>query len=54
MTKLLTQFAESPTVANARRVLAYARRHPMAACLLTREEAEALAYASVVVLDGEG
>jgi hypothetical protein len=54
MTKLLTQFAESPTLANARRVVAYARKHPMAASLLTREQAELVAYAQVVVLDGEG
>jgi hypothetical protein len=53
MTKLLTQFAESPTLANARRVVAYAVKHPMAVAFLTAAEFETLVTARVL-LNGEG
>jgi hypothetical protein len=54
MSKLLTAFSEAPTVANARRLLAYVRKHPMALCMVTVDEHETIKHAEVVVLDGEG
>ena len=52
MPKLLTKFSESPTVANARKVIAYANKHPMAACMLLQSEQELLRHASVVIESG--
>lgn len=54
MAKLLLRFQDDPSIEMARKVLAYARRHPMAACMLGHEETELLAYAQVVVSNGEG
>ena len=45
MTKVLNIYRANPTLANARKVRAYERSHPMAACLLAREDADLLADA---------
>lgn len=52
MAKLLLTFRENPSVSNAQKVLGYARKHPMAACMLDREQTEWLANAQVVVSNG--
>jgi hypothetical protein len=49
MNKLLRRFQEEQTVEAARKVLAYDRKHPMAACMLDREQHELLKFAQVVV-----
>jgi len=36
--KLLTRFAASRSTADAAKVVAYARKHPMALCLLSSDE----------------
>lgn len=45
MTKLLAAYRANPTFANARKVRAYERSHPMALVLLTREDADLVADA---------
>lgn len=45
MTKVLNAYRTNPTLANAQKVRAYERKHPMAACMLTREDADLLADA---------
>ena len=35
MTKLLTAYFNKPTLANAQKIVAHMRKHPMAACMLT-------------------
>lgn len=52
MAKLLSRFQEEPSVANAQKVLAHARKHPMAVCMLSMEETELLNNAQVVVSNG--
>ena len=52
MTKLLARFSENPSVANARKVIAYAVKHPMSACLLDQSECGLLRHASVVIENG--
>lgn len=45
MTKVLATYRANPTLANAQKVRAYERKHPMAACMLTREDQNLLADA---------
>lgn len=45
MQKLLIAYRAKPTFANARKVRAYERSHPMALCLLTRDDANLVADA---------
>ncbi len=45
MTKLLDKYRSDRSPANARKLRAYERTHPMAVCLLTREDADLLADA---------
>jgi hypothetical protein len=45
MTKLLAAYRSAPTLKNAQKVRAYDRCHQMAACLLSREDADLLADA---------
>jgi hypothetical protein len=42
MKKLIDAYRANPIIANAMRIVIYARRHPMAACLLTQEDAAIL------------
>ena len=35
MTKLLKDYFNKPTLANAQKIVAYNRKHPFAACMLT-------------------
>jgi hypothetical protein len=44
MTKLLANFRKNPTPDNARKVAAWDRKHPMAACLLDAHDQATLAY----------
>ena len=52
MIKLLTRFSGNPSVANARKVIAYAVKHPMSDCLLDQSERALLRHASVVSENG--
>jgi hypothetical protein len=45
MQKLLTAYRANPTFKNAQKVRAYERSHPMAMCLLMREDADLVADA---------
>ena len=45
MTKLLNTYRATPSLANAQKLRSYERKHPMAACLLVREDADLLADA---------
>jgi hypothetical protein len=45
MQKLLAAYRLNPTLKNAQKLRAYARKHPFSACLLTREDADLLADA---------
>ena len=55
MTKLLNAFRENWDIDTARRLLAYDRRHPMAACMLNAEEHELLQGARAFLSNaGEG
>lgn len=45
MTKLITAYRAAPTLKNAIKLRAYERSHPMAVCILTREDADLLADA---------
>jgi len=42
MTKILTAYFNKPTLENAQRVVAYARKHPMAECMLTAYDLQIL------------
>ena len=55
MAKLLNAFRENQNIDTARRLLAYDRRHPMAACMLTAKEHELLRGARAFLSNaGEG
>jgi hypothetical protein len=45
MTKLLTKYFAHPSLKNAQKLRAYERAHPMARCMLTKEESDMLADA---------
>ena len=45
MLKVLNIWKANPTAANARKVRAYERSHPMAICMLTREDSDFVASA---------
>lgn len=45
MQKLLTAYRADKSIGTARKIRAYDRAHSMAACLLTREDADLLADA---------
>lgn len=45
MFKLLTKYLDRPTLANAQKVRAYERSHPMAVCMLTPAEQDHVANA---------
>jgi hypothetical protein len=45
MTNLLNKYRADKSIANAKKVRAYERSHPMAVCLLVREDADLLADA---------
>jgi hypothetical protein len=45
MIKILAKYADKPTFANARKVRAYERSHPMSLCLLSAEQRDLLANA---------
>jgi hypothetical protein len=45
MTKLIAAYRAAATVKNAQKLRAYERSHPMAVCMLTREDADLLADA---------
>ena len=45
MKKLIYAYRANPIIANAMRIAIYSRRHPMAACLLTQEDAAVLEQA---------
>jgi hypothetical protein len=45
MLKLLNQWMLAPSLANARKLRSYARKHAMAACMLTTTDQKLLAFA---------
>ncbi len=45
MNKLLTSYRATPTFKLAQKIRAYDRAHPMATCLLTRDDADLVATA---------
>ena len=45
MLKVLAQYRANPTFANARKVRAYERSHPMCMCMLSRDDADLVATA---------
>jgi len=45
MFKLLTRYIDKPTLANAQKLRAYERSHPMARCMLTADQSDLLANA---------
>lgn len=45
MKKVLDAYRANPTYAKAQKVRAYERSHPMAACMLSKEDADLLADA---------
>jgi hypothetical protein len=45
MTKLLTAYRASASLKTAQKLRAYARSHPFAACLLSKDDADLLADA---------
>jgi hypothetical protein len=53
MSKLLTAYSEARDVKTARKVVAYARKHPMSVCMLDRAECELLRNAEVTI-ENEG
>lgn len=54
MNKLLAAYRATPTLKNAQKVRSYDRSHPMAACMLSREDADLLADAIHQANMGEG
>jgi len=45
MQKLLNNYRAAPTVKNAQKLRAYERSHPMAVCMLSKEDSDLLADA---------
>jgi hypothetical protein len=45
MSKLITTYRTAPTLKNAQKLRAYERAHPMAVCMLSRDDADLLANA---------
>lgn len=54
MSKLLTAYRANPSLKNAQKLRAYERSHPMAVCMLPREDADLLADAIHHANRGEG
>lgn len=45
MAKLLASYRAKPSFANARKIRAYERAHPMALCCMSRDDADLIADA---------
>ena len=45
MSKLIQKYRSEPSIKNAQKLRAYERSHPMAVCMLSREDADLLADA---------
>lgn len=45
MTKLLNAYRHFPTLQNARKLRSYERSHPMAVCMLSKDDSDLLADA---------
>jgi len=45
MARLITTYQQTPTLANAQRIRAYERKHPMCMVMLDREQADVVADA---------
>lgn len=53
MTKLIDKFVADSSIANAKKIVAYINKHPMAPCMLSIEQC-AILNAAVILAQKEG